>query len=85
MTGSARTPHEQRDGEWPGARRSDTSGVRTRSSQLVAVEKAAAAICRHHGWTSRSVIGHKEWQPGKVDPLGFTMESVRARMHDRPK
>ena len=41
--------------------------------QLEAIEKAAAAICRHHGWTERSVIGHLEWQPGKVDPRGFTM------------
>lgn len=53
--------------------------------QLEAVEKAAAAVCRHHGWTSRSVIGHKEWQPGKVDPRGFTMESMRTRIHDRLK
>ncbi|MFE7107522.1 N-acetylmuramoyl-L-alanine amidase [Streptomyces sp. NPDC057575] len=54
-------------------------------AQLEAVEKAAAAICRHHGWNSRSVIGHKEWQPGKVDPRGFTMDSMRARIHDRLK
>ncbi|MFI5745228.1 N-acetylmuramoyl-L-alanine amidase [Streptomyces sp. NPDC051644] len=55
------------------------------AAQLEAVEKAAAAICRHHGWTSRSVIGHKEWQPGKIDPLGFTMDSMRARIRDRLK
>ncbi|MER5616815.1 peptidoglycan recognition family protein [Streptomyces sp. NPDC002215] len=54
-------------------------------AQLEAVEKAAAAVCRHHGWNSRSVIGHKEWQPGKIDPLGFTMDSMRARIHDRLK
>ncbi|MGW1845563.1 N-acetylmuramoyl-L-alanine amidase [Streptomyces sp. NPDC001966] len=54
-------------------------------AQLEAVEKAAAAVCRHHGWNSRSVIGHKEWQPGKVDPRGFTMDSMRARIHDRLK
>ncbi|MEU8625731.1 N-acetylmuramoyl-L-alanine amidase [Streptomyces sp. NPDC048669] len=53
--------------------------------QLEAIEKAAAAICRHHGWTSKSVIGHLEWQPGKVDPRGFTMASMRARIHDRMK
>ncbi|MDX2731033.1 N-acetylmuramoyl-L-alanine amidase [Streptomyces sp. PA03-2a] len=29
--------------------------------QLEAIEKVSAAICRHHGWGSRSVIGHKEW------------------------
>ncbi|MEV5204751.1 peptidoglycan recognition family protein [Streptomyces sp. NPDC053720] len=54
-------------------------------AQLEAVEKAAAAICRHHDWNSRSVIGHKEWQPGKIDPRGFTMDSMRARIHDRLK
>lgn len=53
--------------------------------QLDAVEKAAAAICRHHGWTSRSVIGRREWQPGKVDPRGFTTDSMRARIRDRLK
>ncbi|MEV0781604.1 N-acetylmuramoyl-L-alanine amidase [Streptomyces sp. NPDC050423] len=53
--------------------------------QLEAIEKAAAAVCRHHGWTSKSVIGHLEWQPGKVDPRGFTMASMRARIHDRMK
>ncbi|MFF3262692.1 N-acetylmuramoyl-L-alanine amidase [Streptomyces sp. NPDC002932] len=53
--------------------------------QLEAIEKVAAAICRHHGWTSKSVIGHLEWQPGKVDPRGFTMADMRARIHDRMK
>ncbi len=53
--------------------------------QLEAIEKVAAAICRHHHWTSRSVIGHREWQPGKVDPLGFSMTTMRARIHDRRK
>jgi hypothetical protein len=51
--------------------------------QLLAIEKAAAAIARHHGWNERSVIGHLEWQPGKVDPRGFTMTSMRKRIHDR--
>ena len=53
--------------------------------QLEAIERAAAAVCRHHGWTERSVIGHLEWQPGKVDPRGFTMASMRARIRDRLK
>ncbi|MFJ7946241.1 peptidoglycan-binding protein [Streptomyces sp. NPDC096354] len=51
--------------------------------QLEAIEKAAAAICRAHGWTHRSVIGHKEWQPGKIDPRGFTMDSMRSRIRAR--
>ncbi|MGW0779316.1 peptidoglycan-binding protein [Streptomyces sp. NPDC002913] len=53
------------------------------AAQLEAIEKAAAALCRAHGWNHRSVIGHKEWQPGKVDPRGFTMDSMRGRVRDR--
>jgi hypothetical protein len=52
-------------------------------AQLEAIEKAAAALCRVHGWTQRSVIGHLEWKPGKVDPRGFTMASMRARIAER--
>jgi hypothetical protein len=52
-------------------------------AQLEAIERVSAAICRHHGWDQRSVIGHLEWQPGKVDPRGFTMASMRARIRDR--
>ncbi|MDX3454910.1 peptidoglycan-binding protein [Streptomyces sp. ME02-8801-2C] len=51
--------------------------------QKEAIEKVSAAICRYHGWSERSVIGHKEWQPGKVDPRGFTMDSMRARIRQR--
>ncbi|MEV0275287.1 N-acetylmuramoyl-L-alanine amidase [Streptomyces sp. NPDC050610] len=54
-------------------------------AQLTAITKAAAAICRHHGWTERSVIGHLEWQPGKIDPKGFTMDSLRDRVQERLK
>jgi hypothetical protein len=52
-------------------------------AQLEAIERVSAAICRYHGWNERSVIGHLEWQPGKVDPRGFTRASIRARVHDR--
>lgn len=38
--------------------------------QYVSAVKFATAICRAHGWSERSVIGHKEWQPGKIDPKG---------------
>lgn len=31
--------------------------------------KLAATVCKHHGWTQRSVIGHGEWSlEGKWDP-----------------
>ncbi|MGO4461162.1 N-acetylmuramoyl-L-alanine amidase [Streptomyces sp. M-16] len=53
--------------------------------QLDAVARAAAAVCRVHGWGSRSVLGHLEWQPGKIDPKGFTMDSMRARVAERLK
>ncbi|MFJ7023246.1 N-acetylmuramoyl-L-alanine amidase [Streptomyces sp. NPDC101117] len=52
-------------------------------AQLEAIERVSAAICRHHGWDENSVIGHLEWQPGKVDPRGFTMASMRARVAGR--
>lgn len=45
--------------------------------QIQGAVAAAAAICAKHGWTERSVIGHLEWQRGKVDPLGFSMPSFR--------
>lgn len=47
--------------------------------QLAGAARAAAAICRYHGWTERSVIGHKEWQRGKIDPT-FSMTDFRKRV-----
>ena len=52
-------------------------------AQLEAIERVSAAICRAHGWDEGSVIGHLEWQPGKVDPRGFTMASMRNRIRAR--
>ncbi len=50
------------------------------AAQLDAMARAAAAICRAHGWNEHSVIGHKEWQPGKPDPGGIDMDDFRARV-----
>ncbi|WP_405459522.1 peptidoglycan-binding protein [Streptomyces sp. NBC_00101] len=50
------------------------------AAQLLAIERASAAICRTHKWSERSVIGHLEWQPGKVDPRGFPMSAMRDRI-----
>ncbi|MFS0695136.1 N-acetylmuramoyl-L-alanine amidase [Streptomyces nitrosporeus] len=59
------------------------------AEQVEAIARAAAAICRAHGWGAASVIGHSEWQPGKVDPRGpvgtrdgaaLTMTRIRARV-----
>ncbi|MFF9895241.1 N-acetylmuramoyl-L-alanine amidase [Streptomyces longispororuber] len=54
-------------------------------AQLDAITRVSAAVCRHHEWTARSVIGHLEWQPGKIDPKGFTMNAMRDRIHERLK
>ncbi|MGW7431874.1 peptidoglycan recognition protein family protein [Streptomyces sp. NPDC054861] len=57
--------------------------------QVEAIARAAAGICRAHGWGAESVIGHSEWQPGKIDPRGpigrkggpaLTMARIRARV-----
>lgn len=45
--------------------------------QYVAMVRAAAAVLRYYGWTSKSVIAHREWQPGKVDPAGIDMVVFR--------
>jgi hypothetical protein len=58
--------------------------------QVEAMVRTAAALCRAHGWGEdgdTSVIGHKEWQPGKVDPKGpgVSMPDIRARVAERLK
>lgn len=50
--------------------------------QYDAAVRWAAAICRAHGWNERSVIAHKEWQPGKIDPA-FDMDKFRADVAER--
>jgi hypothetical protein len=60
------------------------------AAQVEAIVRASAALVRAHGWGEEgntSVIGHKEWQPGKVDPRGpgITMPDVRARVAERLK
>ncbi|WP_371591248.1 N-acetylmuramoyl-L-alanine amidase [Streptomyces sp. NBC_00470] len=48
-------------------------------AQLDAAARMAAGICAKYGWTERSVIGHKEWQAGKIDPT-FSMSAFRSRV-----
>ncbi|MFJ3537066.1 N-acetylmuramoyl-L-alanine amidase [Streptomyces sp. NPDC090109] len=47
------------------------------AAQLDAIERAGAALCRAHGWSSKSVIGHLEWSDDKNDPRGFRMPDMR--------
>lgn len=53
------------------------------TAQLDAIERVSAAICRAHGWSARSVIGHLEWSDWKSDPRGFAMPDMRARIASR--
>lgn len=55
------------------------------AAQLNAIERASAAICRLYGWSAKSVLGHLEWSNQKVDPKGFTMLTMRARIAERLK
>ncbi|SDJ74332.1 N-acetylmuramoyl-L-alanine amidase [Streptomyces indicus] len=55
------------------------------AAQIEAIERVAAAICRRHGWTAKSVIGHKEWTNAKIDPRGVSITTIRARIAERLK
>ncbi|MDQ0992022.1 peptidoglycan-binding protein [Streptomyces sp. V3I7] len=52
------------------------------AAQLAAAERVSAAICRAHGWSAASVIGHKEWTRRKIDP-SFSMPGMRTRIEAR--
>jgi hypothetical protein len=52
------------------------------TAQIDAVERVSAAVCRAHGWSSASVIGHKEWTCHKIDP-SFSMPGMRTRIEAR--
>jgi hypothetical protein len=58
--------------------------------QVEAMVRISAAVLRAHGWNKDgkgtvSVIGHKEWQPGKPDPAGVDMDKIRERVAERLK
>ena len=43
----------------------------------------SAALIRAHGWGRNgdtSVIGHCEWQLGKIDPYPLSMREIRSRV-----
>lgn len=60
--------------------------------QVEAMVRASAALARLHGWTDKSVIGHKEWSDQKNDPHGpvgvkgsdsVAMPDLRRRIGER--
>jgi hypothetical protein len=58
--------------------------------QRDAIVRASAALVRAHGWGGdgdTSVIGHLEWQPGKIDPRGISggMPGIRKDVAERLK
>lgn len=57
------------------------------AAQYQAAVRWAAAICRAHGWSANSVIGHKEGTRRKIDP-SFDMtvfrDAVTARLAHAP-
>jgi uncharacterized coiled-coil protein SlyX len=50
--------------------------------QYEAAVRWAAAICRAHGWSEESVIGHKEGTRRKIDP-SFDMDTFRKKVGER--
>ncbi|MFF2960977.1 N-acetylmuramoyl-L-alanine amidase [Streptomyces sp. NPDC057963] len=54
-------------------------------AQYQAIVRVQAALCRAHGWSAKSVIGHLEWSNDKVDPRGFTMAELRSDVAERLK
>jgi len=53
------------------------------SAQMEAIVGVCAALCRKRGWRADRVVGHKEWQKGKIDPRGFSMATLRSRISKR--
>lgn len=48
--------------------------------QLNAMALLGALVCRKHGWSANRCIGHLEWTRRKIDPKGFPMSELRARV-----
>ncbi|WP_200302217.1 N-acetylmuramoyl-L-alanine amidase [Streptomyces adelaidensis] len=53
------------------------------AAQLLAIERVAAAVVRHHGWGAASAFRHLDWQPGKVDPKGINWPAMQKRVASR--
>ena len=58
----------------------DNRGEPWPAVQVDAYIRGVAAICRHMGWSSDVVVGHREHQTDKTDPLGIDMHDFRRRV-----
>ncbi|SHK94874.1 peptidoglycan recognition protein family protein [Actinacidiphila paucisporea] len=57
------------------------------AAQRQAAVRWAAAVCRHHGWSEKSVIAHAEWSDRKNDPsfdIVRFRDEVKARLAIHP-
>lgn len=52
-------------------------GYHMTPEQYDGVVRMSAAICDHHGWSAKSVIGHREWSSTKIDPGYIFMYELR--------
>ncbi|MFI5755614.1 N-acetylmuramoyl-L-alanine amidase [Streptomyces sp. NPDC051569] len=53
------------------------------AAQYEAAVRWAAALCRAHRWSAKSVIAHREWSDWKPDPAGIDMAKFRADVQAR--
>lgn len=65
-----------------------SGGSQMAPAQYDQAVRFAAALCRAHGWSARSVIGHREWSRDKIDPGSCNMvtfrKAVQARLNSKP-
>lgn len=58
------------------------------AAQYLAAVMWATAVCRHHGWSEKSVIAHSEWSDWKSDPSFDVVrfrEDVKTRLASKPR
>lgn len=48
------------------------------AAQLMAMQRAAAALARHYGWSAKQVIRHLDWSDYKSDPKGIDWKKFQA-------
>jgi hypothetical protein len=58
----------------------DNRGEPWPPQMLASYQRGVAAICAHMRWEPWRVVGHREHQDGKSDPLGVDMAAFRRRV-----
>jgi hypothetical protein len=60
------------------AQHAESESWAAKPTQYSSYVRGVAAICKHQGWTSAQVVGHKEHQPGDKPDPEFDMDRFRA-------